>query len=175
MRSVLIVVDYQRDFVCGSLGFKGAEALDDIICGKIAEYRKEGGTIVFTMDTHEKNYLQTREGKNLPVEHCIRGSEGWRIYGNTAEMKKAEDVVFEKNSFPSAELMTFLQKEGFDKAELCGLVSNICVLSNAVIAKAALPEAEIVVDAKATAAADDEMTRKAFDILEGIQVTVINR
>ena len=81
MKKALIVVDYQNDFVNGALGFEGAEKLDDIICEKIQQYRKEGGHIIFTFDTHEANYLNTMEGKNLPVEHCIKGTEGHKLYG----------------------------------------------------------------------------------------------
>ena len=84
MKRALIVVDYQNDFVSGALGFDGAEKLDDVICRKIDDYKKDGD-IIFTFDTHTENYLDTTEGKNLPVPHCIDGSEGHKLFGKTAE------------------------------------------------------------------------------------------
>lgn len=174
MRKLLIVVDYQKDFVDGALGFAGAEALDAVIAAKIREYRADGADIVVTLDTHGEDYDNTQEGRKLPVPHCLRGTEGWRLYGETAAL--CEDCrAFEKPTFGSAQLFDYLCEGDFDQVELCGLVSNICVLSNAVLAKAALPEAEIIVDAAATAAADPDMNKKALDVLEGVQITVINR
>ena len=104
MKKCLIVVDYQNDFVTGSLGFAKAEQLDDRIADKIAKCRNEGWEIVFTFDTHEENYLQTNEGRNLPVEHCIKGTNGHKLYGRTAKMLKESDKCFFKPSFGSAEL-----------------------------------------------------------------------
>ncbi len=174
MRKLLIVVDYQKDFVDGSLGFVGAEALDAVIAAKVREYRADGAEVVATLDTHDDNYAKTQEGQKLPVAHCLRGSDGWRIYGATAEALSG-CRTFEKPAFGSAELFDYLREGDFSHVELCGLVSNICVLSNAVLAKAALPEAKVIVDAAATAAADADMNEKALDVLAGVQVEVINR
>lgn len=174
MRKLLIVVDYQKDFVDGALGFAGAEKLDAVIAAKVRAYQAEGAEVVVTLDTHGEDYDRTQEGRKLPVPHCLRESDGWLIYGETAAL--VEDCrAFEKPTFGSAQLFDYLRQGGFDQVELCGLVSNICVLSNAVLAKAALPEAEIIVDAAATAAADAAMNEKALDVLEGIQVTILNR
>ncbi len=174
MRKLLIVVDYQKDFVDGALGFAGAEKLDAVIADKVRAYQAEGAEVVVTLDTHGEDYDRTQEGRKLPVPHCLRESDGWLVYGETAAL--VEDCrAFEKPTFGSAQLFDYLRQSGFDQVELCGLVSNICVLSNAVLAKAALPEAEIIVDAAATAAADAAMNEKALDVLEGIQVTVLNR
>ncbi|MCD8391186.1 MAG: cysteine hydrolase [Firmicutes bacterium] len=175
MKKALIVVDYQNDFVIGSLGFAGAERLDAVICGKIRECRADGGAVIFTMDTHGASYAETREGRNLRMPHCIRGTDGYRLYGECAKLKTDGDLVFEKPTFGSMELARYLEKSDFAQIELCGLAANICVLSNAVLARAALPEAEIIVDAAATASADADLTRKAFDIMEGLQISVINR
>lgn len=175
MNRVLIVVDYQNDFVTGSLGFPGAEALAGPIVERIKEYRKNGDDIIFTVDTHDTDYLDTQEGRKLPVEHCIRETEGWYIQDKVAEASKDKDEFFCKPTFPSLELGNWLEECDYAQVELCGLVSHICVLSNAVIAKAALPEAEIVVDANLTASHDPVMHEKALDILEGLQVTVLNR
>ena len=175
MNRLLIVVDYQVDFVDGTLGFPGAEALAGPIARRIQEYRENGDDVVFTFDTHDIDYLETQEGRKLPIAHCIRDTEGWDLYGAVAEAAREEDEFFCKPTFPSLELGQWLEECEYAQVELCGLVSHICVLSNAVIAKAALPEAEIVVDAALTASYDPVLHEKALDVLEGLQVTVLNR
>lgn len=172
MKRALIVVDYQNDFVSGALGFNGAEKLDEVICRKIVDYKKDGD-IIFTFDTHTENYLDTMEGKNLPVPHCIDGSEGHKLFGKTAEKADESCFYFKKYTFGSLELAEFLKEKNYDSVELCGLVSNICVLSNAVLAKAALPDSEIIVDSKTTASFDIDMNQKTFDILKGIHIKVL--
>ena len=173
MRKCLIVVDYQNDFVTGSLGFAKAEQLDDRIADKIAKCRNEGWEIVFTFDTHEENYLQTNEGRNLPVKHCIKGTNGHKLYGRTAKMLKESDKCFYKPSFGSAELFEYLKAERFDKVELCGVVTNICVISNAVLTKTALPESEISVDSACVASNDDSLNKAALNVMQSLQINVL--
>ena len=175
MKKLLVVVDYQKDFVDGSLGFSGAALLDAPIAAKIAAYHAAGDDVVFTFDTHTPDYLSTQEGRKLPAVHCVRGSEGWELYGETAKAACENDLRFEKPTFPSLALGEWLKGQDYGQIELVGLVSNICVLSNAVIAKAALPEAEIVVDAACTASFDPALHEKCLDVLAGLQVTVTNR
>lgn len=172
MKRALIVVDYQNDFVCGALGFDGAERLEDIICEKIEQYKKDGD-VIFTFDTHEDDYLDTQEGKNLPVKHCIKGTDGHKLYGKVAKEVDFDSYIFDKSTFGSLELACFLKEKNYDAVELCGLVSSICVLSNAVLAKAALPESQIIVDSKATDSFDKEMNEKTFDILKNLHITVL--
>ncbi len=173
MKKAFVVVDFQNDFVSGSLGFPEAIALDEKISEKIEKYLKEGYDIIYTFDTHYENYSETQEGKKLPVPHCIKGTDGYNIYGKTASFLSFAKTKIEKNVFGSLKLGEFLQKENYDTVELCGLVSNICVISNAVIAKSALPEAAIVVDASLTAGADLSMHEKALDVMESLQIEVI--
>ena len=185
MKRLLIVVDYQNDFVDGALGFEGAELLDERIARKIDEYREAGDHVAFTLDTHHKDYLETIEGANLPIPHCIEGSEGHALYGQVAERLHDSDDVFLKPTFGSTALFERLQKrqgvaagigtEPYESIELVGLVSNMCVLSNAVIARTACPNVPIIVDASCTAAPDPDMNEKALDIMEGLQIKVINR
>jgi nicotinamidase-related amidase len=176
MKKLLIVVDFQKDFVDGSLGFEKALTIENNIVDKIIEYRENNNDIIFTYDTHFDNYLSTQEGTNLPITHCIKGTEGWELYGKVKEMKKDTDKCFEKNTFGSLELANYLKDKDYGIIELVGLVSNICVVSNAILAKSALPEAEIIVDAKCTASFDDTMNEKVLDVLSnGLQVKVINR
>ncbi|MDE7362994.1 MAG: cysteine hydrolase [Oscillospiraceae bacterium] len=169
----LVVVDYQNDFVNGSLGFEGAELLEPIIVGKIEEYRKKGGRIIFTFDTHGEDYLETAEGRKLPVKHCIDGTEGHDLYGKVAECLWEDDIVITKGTFGSLELANLLKNMKFEEVELCGLVTDICVVSNAVIAKAALPESRIVVDSKACASFDRSAHEAALKVLKSVQVDVI--
>ena len=185
MKRLLIVVDYQNDFVDGALGFEGAELLEGPICEKIREYRDSGDTVCFTFDTHHQDYLETQEGEKLPIPHCIDGSEGHKLYGKVADELLETDRVFYKPTFGSAELFERLQKlqeiadglstQPFESIELVGLVSNMCVLSNAVIARTACPNVSIIVDAACTAAPDPATNEKALDILEGLQIKVTNR
>lgn len=185
MKRLLIVVDYQNDFVDGALGFEGAELLDGRIAAKIDEYRESGDDICFTLDTHHKNYLDTQEGKKLPIPHCLEGSEGHELYGTVASRLHESDAVFMKPTFGSAALFERLdgrQKVAeslgtipYESIELVGLVSNMCVLSNAVMARAACPDVPIIVDASCTAAPDPEMHEKALDVLAGLQIEVTNR
>lgn len=169
MKKLLIVVDFQNDFVDGALGFDGAEKLESGICEKILEYKDYD--IIYTLDTHYDDYMETEEGRNLPVPHCIKGSEGHKLYGRVRSLLENKPF-FEKNTFPSLELGKYLEGKAYDTIELCGLVSNICVISNAVIAKAACPNAEIIVNSALTASFDNELHNKALDVMRGLQITV---
>lgn len=176
MKQLLLVVDYQKDFVDGALGFAGAEKLDGPIAQKIAAYHAAGHDVAFTMDTHQENYLDTQEGRKLPVPHCLMNSEGWQLYGQTGQaMDKSRDMVVCKPAFPSLWLGGWLKERGYDRIELVGLVSYLCVLSNAIVAKGALPEAELVVDAACTAGPDPTLHHNVLDLMEALQITVINR
>ena len=172
----LVVVDYQKDFVCGALGFDGAEKLDDGICAEIERVRAAHGDVIFTFDTHAETpdaYLASAEGKALPVPHCLRTSAGHDLYGKTAEAAKPQDVRVFKPSFGSPMLAEILQKRGYTKITFVGLVSHICVISNAMLAKAFCPEAEICVIAALTAAADENLHKAALDVMRSVQIHVL--
>ena len=177
MNRYLFVIDYQNDFVDGALGFPGAEKLDGKIAAKIRAYGK--GHVLFTRDTHFDNYLQTREGKNLPVPHCIRGSQGWQVYGQTAEaLAEVEAPAIDKLVFGmdvTDPATAAVLPESADEIELVGLVSNICVVSNAVVLQSRYPEATILVDAACTDSFDKDLHEKVLDVLASFQVRVINR
>jgi nicotinamidase-related amidase len=175
VKKILVVVDYQNDFVNGTLGFKKAETLEGIIKQKIAEYRDNGHEVAFTFDTHSQDYLSTQEGVNLPVKHCIRGTVGWELYGEVKDNCFETDKRFEKPAFGSLELARYLEEQKYDSVELIGLVSNICVLSNAILAKAALPQAFITVDASAVASYDDKLNDAALGVMESMHIRVINK
>jgi nicotinamidase-related amidase len=172
MKRCLIVVDYQQDFVAGSLGFPKAELLDSLIAEKIQEYRAKDDTILFTFDTHGPDYLETQEGKGLPVPHCIRGTAGHALYGETARQIQDGDKCFYKPTFGSDELYQYLKATPFERIELAGLVTNICVIANAVLAKTAQPETPVVVEAKCTASHDPKLYQAALDVMRGLQISV---
>lgn len=173
MKKLLLVVDYQNDFVCGSLGFDGAAELESLIAEKIEEYRKSGGDVAFTFDTHGEDYLNTNEGKSLPVIHCVKNTYGWNLYGKIKNLKLQCDKCFFKSSFGSAELFDYLRANHYDSVELVGVVTNICVISNAVIAKTALPESEIIVDSACTASNDKELFEYALRVMQSMQIKII--
>lgn len=175
MNKLLIVVDFQNDFIDGALGFDSAIEIKDQIIKKIKTYKMNENDVVYTLDTHDSNYLESEEGKNLPVIHCVEGTKGHEINKDVLLEKNDDDKTFVKYTFPSLELGNYLKGKDYDVIELCGLVSNICVLSNAVIAKAALPNAHIVVDNLATKSFDKDLHEKAMDVLEGLHVEVLNR
>ena len=114
----LVVVDYQVDFVDGALGFPGAEKLEPVILGKIEECRRDGGQVIFTLDTHGEDYLRTAEGRKLPIPHCIKGTPGHALYGRVAQAVLPEDVVIEKPAFGSLELADLLRRTSPDEVEL---------------------------------------------------------
>lgn len=176
MKKLLIVVDYQNDFVCGSLGFEGAEKLEKPIADKIKEYHALGekGQVIFTMDTHDRHYMDTQEGKHLPIEHCLEGEDGWQLYGSIKDLKEPSDLVFSKPTFGSYELCEYLRKhkDEYESMEFVGVVTNICVISNIALAKAAIPDIPIMVDASCVGSNDDKLQQAALDVMESLHVEV---
>lgn len=179
-KRVLVVVDYQNDFVTGALGFEDAKKLDHGISELMLKYAKdEDGEILFTFDTHETNYLETQEGKKLPVEHCIRSTDGWELYGEVAEtevMYPMKCTRISKPTFGSYKLANRLSRldrlYGVESITLVGVVTNMCVISNAVIAKVACPEAEIIIKKDLVDSFDKELHQKALDVMASMQMTI---
>ena len=177
MNRYLFVIDYQNDVVDGALGFPGAEKLDAAIAAKVRAYGQ--GKVLFTRDTHFENYLDTREGRNLPVVHCVKGTPGWEVYGETAKAlaevnaKAIDKLVFGMDVTDPATAAVL--PNSADEIELVGLVSNICVVSNAVVLQSRYPEATIIVDAACTDSFDKGLHEKVLDVLAGFQVKVVNR
>lgn len=167
MKRTLIVVDMQNDFIDGSLGTKEARSIVANVKAKIAEYKKNGDEIIFTRDTHSENYLDTPEGKKLPVVHCVKETPGWQIadgvYFDGAE-------IIDKPSFG----WNHWDDYSFDQIELVGLCTDICVVSNALILKAFFPNAEISVDAVCCAGVTPETHNSALAIMKMCQINVIN-
>ncbi|SFW15502.1 cysteine hydrolase family protein [Selenomonas ruminantium] len=175
-KKLLIVVDMQNDFVNGALGSPEAEAIVSNVSKKIETAKANGDFIIFTQDTHYDDYLETEEGKNLPIPHCIKNTTGWAI-SNKLNVPMEADVV-EKNTFGAynmgLSLSSFYEKK-VDYIELVGLCTDICVLSNAVIAKAACPNSHVVVDAACCAGVTPESHDTALAAMRAIQVEILNQ
>ncbi len=170
----LIVVDMQNDFITGSLGTKEAERILPKVLEKVKSF---DGTVLYTKDTHGTDYLSTQEGKNLPVEHCMEGSWGWML-AEELEYLSAGHKVFNKPTFGSVELVAYLVEQAKEQAveeiELCGLCTDICVISNAFLIKANLPEVPVLVDASCCAGVTPESHSNALGAMKMCQVTVYN-
>lgn len=167
---VLVVVDMQNDFIDGALGTKEAVAIVPNVVEKIKSY--EGKKIIFTRDTHEVNYMETQEGKNLPVPHCIRGTKGWELNPEIEALRKEEAI--DKPSFGSLGLASSLKEfDDIESIEFVGLCTDICVISNVMIAKAALPEVLVIVDASCCAGVTPESHKNALEAMKMCQVRVV--
>ena len=174
MKKILVVVDMQNDFVDGALGTKEAVAIVDNVVRKINSFT---GDIFVTLDTHYENYMQTSEGKNLPVPHCIKGSDGWKLNPKVyAALENKAYRVVEKNTFGSLELAQIIAEKSEDKEleiELVGLCTDICVVSNALILKAAFPEAEISVCGDCCAGVSEESHKAALGTMSMCQIKIV--
>lgn len=171
----LIVVDMQNDFIDGSLGTPEAQAIVPKVKKKIEEYRERGDKVLFTRDTHYDNYLETQEGKRLPVKHCIINSHGWEI---TSDLGKPFETVINKKTFghiywDSFMLFKYFLDGHIESIELVGLCTDICVISNAMILKATFPEIPIIVDASCCAGVTPESHKNALEAMKMCQIEIV--
>lgn len=169
---LLVIVDYQVDFVDGTLGFSGAGDIESNIEDKIKQYLSEGQDIVFTFDTHDEGYLETREGLHIPIEHCIKDSQGHKLYGNIVNYMDNAKRIFEKDSFGSVELAKFIARSDYKTVEFVGLVSNICVLSNIILVQNYNKNVDIVVDLDSTLSNTKEVNDTLHIYLQALGVKV---
>ena len=168
---ILIVVDMQNDFIDGALGTKEAEKIVANVKEKIDTYRSDNDEVIFTRDTHFEDYLETQEGKNLPVKHCIKDTFGWQI---SSKLDVADSVIIDKPTFGSTKLMEYLlSKQNISEIQLVGLCTDICVISNAFLLKAALPEVLISVDSRCCAGVTPESHNRALESMKTCQIMVI--
>ena len=174
MRDILVVVDMQNDFIDGALGTAEAVAIVPAVRKKIENF---DGLVLFTRDTHFENYSTTQEGKNLPVPHCIRGTDGWQIRPELDALRTTDPI--NKVTFGSAELGSILvrlnEAEAIGKITFVGLCTDICVISNVMIAKAFLPEVPVCVDAACCAGVSPETHENALNAMAVCQVEIENR
>ncbi|MBQ8288888.1 MAG: cysteine hydrolase [Clostridia bacterium] len=174
MKQILIVVDMQKDFIDGSLGTPEAVAILPKVAAKLRAFE---GEVIFTRDTHAPDYMNTLEGKNLPVPHCIRDTAGWEIAPQLIAIR--EGKVIDKPTFGSVELGQMLvasnAAEPIEKITLVGLCTDICVLSNALLVKAHLPEVEVAVDASCCAGVTPVSHNTALSAMKMCQIVVENQ
>ncbi len=179
---ILVVVDMQNDFVDGALGTKEAVGIVPKVAERIQDF---DGKVFYTRDTHEEDYLDTQEGKQLPVRHCIRGTAGWELCPEIKRLQEEADAqVIDKPSFGSIELgyairtylmdETVLSEDRMDSVTLVGLCTDICVISNAMILKAFFPEVPVIVDAACCAGVTNERHRNALEAMKMCQIQVEN-
>lgn len=166
----LIVVDMQKDFITGSLGSSLATAIVPNVVEKVKNF---DGKVIFTRDTHYSDYMQTQEGRNLPVPHCIKETDGWQICD---ELLPFAEAVIDKITFGSTELPQILREYGepIEKIELCGLCTDICVISNAMILKASFPEVPVSVDASCCAGVTMDSHNTALAAMKAVQIDIID-
>ncbi len=170
MKKLLVVVDMQNDFVDGALGTPEAQAIVPAVQTKVAAAMEAGDTVVFTRDTHTADYLRTAEGKKLPVVHCVAGTAGWAII---PPLQSSAKLVFDKPTFGSLSLAHYAAREQFGAIQLIGLCTDICVISNALLLKACLPEADISVDAACCAGVTPESHENALAAMRMCQITIV--
>ncbi len=172
---LLVVVDMQQDFIHGALGTEEAKAIVDHVIDEIKEF---SGQVVYTMDTHTEEYLGTLEGHNLPVKHCVKGSKGWKLEERIEALAKENEAkIIEKPGFGSMELGQYVKdlstREELTKVILVGLCTDICVISNAMIIKAAVPEVEVEVREKCLAGVTPESHKNALLAMKMCQIKVV--
>lgn len=165
MKKTLIVVDMQKDFIDGALGTKEAVAIVENVKKKIVQYQQNGDEIIFTRDTHQSDYLNTNEGKNLPVEHCIKGTDGWKIQEG---LEVPGAIYIDKPTFGYMNWKEY----NLEEVEMVGLCTDICVVSNALIIKATYPEIQVSVDASCCAGVTPESHTAALTTMKMCQVKV---
>lgn len=168
---LLVVVDMQNDFVSGALGTREAADIVPHVVGKVVEAVNAGTDIIFTQDTHGADYLNTQEGKNLPVPHCIKGREGWEIIPQLQEYARGR-VCLEKSGFGSTALAHLAARGKYEEIELVGLCTDICVISNAMLLKSALPEVPISVDAACCAGVTPASHQNALEAMKMCQISI---
>ena len=167
---LLIVVDMQNDFIDGALGTMRARRILPAVRARIAAAREAGEEVVFTRDTHGEDYLLTQEGKKLPVPHCVRGTPGWEIADGLVQ---EGDRVFDKPVFGSVELGAFVRDGGYLSAELVGVCTDICVVSNALLIRAFAPETEVCVRESCCGGTSEEAHREAISVMRCCQVGIL--
>jgi nicotinamidase-related amidase len=178
VKRLLVVVDMQNDFIYGPLGSEAARAIVPRIERKIDEYSARGDSLYFTRDTHGNDYLNTQEGRLLPVKHCVKGTSGWEIPGGIF-IKRLEFNgncrVFDKPTFMCMGFAEHADElRGYKEIELVGLVSSICVLSNALLLKGLAPETKIIADAACVAGLNDDDYIASLKVMESNQIEVVN-
>lgn len=180
----LIIVDMQNDFIDGALGTPEAQAIVPNVVNKLKAHQHTDTVVLFTKDTHHENYLNTSEGMKLPVEHCIEGTPGWSIakpihdeFKNEGYTTYSSDTVVKgrvlKPTFGSYDLLNVLDDIDLDEIELCGVCTDICVISNAIMIKNYFPDVRVTVDASCCAGVTPEKHAAALEVMKSCQIDIV--
>ena len=173
MAKALIIIDMQNDFVHGVLGTQEARAMLPRLVKKLEDIVEEGAIdLIFTQDTHAENYLETQEGRNLPVRHCIKKTDGWQIVPELQKFTARAKAVIENKAFGSTRLPSLIKP--YEVIEFAGVCTDICVVSNALLVKAFYPEQRVQIDAACCAGSSPEAHQKALDVMRNCQCKIIN-
>ncbi len=171
MRKVLVVVDMQKDFIDGALGTKEAVAIVDNVAQAVRAF---DGEVIFTRDTHHDDYLETQEGKNLPEPHCIEGTDGWQLDRKLEVLRTGAMKIFDKPTFGSVALAEYLKADKeIESVTLIGLCTDICVISNALLIKANMPEVPVQVIEKCCAGVTPQSHANALEAMKMCQIQIV--
>ena len=175
MEKILIVVDMQNDFTHGALRNEDAIAIIPNVTEKVRKAIEEGTKVIFTRDTHSDAYMTTEEGRNLPVPHCIKDTEGWAIVDELTPFVRDSAAVIDKVTFGSEALGALLKNDyqDADEVELVGICTDICVISNALLVKAFLPNAHVKVDSACCAGVTRDSNQTALDAMKACHVEIV--
>lgn len=169
-KKLLVVVDMQKDFVDGCLGTKEAQSIVEPVIQYVKNF---DGDVAYTLDTHDENYMDTQEGKKLPVAHCIRGTDGWKIVNGLDDaLFEADALGYQKNTFGSTDLANDIKNARYNDIEFCGVCTGICVISNVLMAKAYVPEAKITVLSDLCACVTPESHETALSAMATCQIDI---
>jgi nicotinamidase-related amidase len=175
MKKVLVVIDMQKDFITDALRNEDAIKIVPYVKKKIDEAKENGDTIIYTRDTHGEDYMETEEGKNLPVKHCIKGSDGWQIIPELEDQKNAAKII-DKETFGSKDLADYFREnaDDIDEVEFIGVCTDICVISNVLLTKAMIPNKKIIVDAKGCAGVTKESHDTALAAMKACHIKILD-
>ena len=173
MNKAFVLVDYQNDFIDGSLGFKKALEIKQNIINQLNTIDFNTTHLLLTYDTHDEHYLQSKEGKLLPINHCIKNSFGWHMPKEFEPFLKKAYKIFYKNTFGSLEFANFIQKSTYEEIHFAGLVSHICVFCNIILAFSAKPNARIIFHQNLSASFDGNLEKSAFDLLKAYGIEIL--
>ncbi|TKX31935.1 isochorismatase family cysteine hydrolase [Campylobacter aviculae] len=173
MEKAFVIVDYQNDFINGSLGFKKALEIKENILNHLNQIDFNTTHLLITCDTHVQNYLKSKEGLNLPIKHCIKDTFGWKMPDEFDPFLKKAHKIFYKNAFGSLEFANFINQSTYKEIYFCGLVSHICVFCNIILAFSAKPNAKLILYQDSTASFDENLQNSAFSLLKIYGVEII--
>ncbi|EGM0490098.1 cysteine hydrolase family protein [Campylobacter coli] len=173
MKKAFVLVDYQNDFIDGSLGFEKALKIKENILDTLNQIDFNTMHLLLTYDTHDEDYLKSKEGLNLPIEHCIKDSSGWQIPKDFTPFLQKAHKVFHKNTFGSLEFANFIAKSEYEEIHFAGLVSHICVFCNIILAFSAKPNSRLILHQNLSASFDENLEKSAFDLLRAYGIEIL--